>query len=565
MFQFKAIFSKNLYQALDHTFTEEQIIALIEIPKNQQHGDLAFPCFTMAKLLKKSPALIASEIAEKVTGGPIEKAEAVGPYVNIFFNKSVVSNHILSEVLTHPDTYGRSSSGEGKTIVLDFSSPNIAKPFSMGHLRSTVIGNALANIAKKCGFNTVKVNHLGDWGTQFGKLITAYKKWGSESKVKESPIEELFKLYIKFHEEVELHPELDDEARAWFKKLEDGHEEAASLWKWFRDESLTEFQRIYDLLGIEFDSYNGEAFYNDKMNDVVKKLVENNLLVPSEGADVVRLDDLDLPPCLIKKSDGASLYATRDLAAGIYRQEQYHFHKALYIVGQEQTIHFKQIKAVLKKLGHNWSDEMIHIPFGLYLKDGKKMSTRKGRVVLLEDVLKEAQDLALANIEKKNPDLTDKEIIAKAVGVGAIMFHDLKNDRMNNIEFSLEDMLTFEGETGPYLQYTNARAHSLLKKSKVTVDDLELTSGLHDLYSWEVVKLINDFTAKVEKSFEQLSPSILAKYLIDLAQAFNKYYAHVKVLEVSDNMAEKLALVKAVTIVLTEGMKTLGMDTPERM
>ncbi|MDZ5474201.1 arginine--tRNA ligase [Bacillus sp. 31A1R] len=562
---FKAIFSSSLHDALENALHKDQIESLIEIPKSSNHGDLAFPCFTLAKQLRKSPAFIAEEVAKKINSDWIKRAEAVGPYVNVFFNKSLVSSEILKDVLSADHNYGSSTIGSGKNIVLDFSSPNIAKPFSMGHLRSTVIGNALSNIANQCGYNTFRINHLGDWGTQFGKLITAYKKWGEESKVAESPIQELFKLYIKFHEEVENQPELDDEARKWFKELENGNEEATKLWSLFRSESLKEFQRIYDLLGIQFDSFNGEAFYNDKMEAVVEQLASSHLLEASEGAEVVRLDDQDLPPCLIRKSDGASLYATRDLAAGIYRKQQYDFFKALYIVGQEQTVHFKQVKGVLKKLGYDWADQMEHIPFGLYLKDGKKMSTRKGRVVLLEDVLKEAIELAQKSIEEKNPQLTDKESIAKDVGVGAVLFHDLKNDRMNNIEFSLEDMLTFEGETGPYLQYSNARAHSLLRKAEVQSIEAVFTHGLDDSYSWEVIKLINECSAKMEKSFELLSPSVLAKYLIDLAQAFNKFYAHVKVLEKTSDYNEKLALVKAVTIVLTKGLNTLGMGAPKQM
>ncbi|MFE8702974.1 arginine--tRNA ligase [Cytobacillus sp. FJAT-54145] len=560
---FKSTFSEILSEHL-HTLTREQIMSIIEVPKNQTHGDLAFPCFTLAKELRKSPTLIAQELSEKITGGLIEKAEAVGPYVNVFFSKAEASKDILNAVIKNQDSYGNSTNGTGKNIVLDFSSPNIAKPFSMGHLRSTVIGNALANIAEKCGYNTIRVNHLGDWGTQFGKLITAYKKWGDADKVAQSPIEELLKLYVHFHEEVESDPQLEVEARQWFKALEEGNEEATELWKWFREESLKEFQRIYDLLGIEFNSFNGEAFYNDKMEKVIEKLEAHHLLEESEGAYVVRLDENNLPPCLIKKSDGASLYATRDLAAAYYRYENYQFDKSLYIVGQEQGVHFQQVKGVLKKLGSDWSDQMIHVPFGLYMKNGKKMSTRKGRVILLEDVLKEAMELAQKNIEAKNPNLENKESIAHAVGVGAIIFHDLKNDRTNNIEFSLEDMLTFEGETGPYLQYTNARAHSILRKAEGSVAD-DLKDGLSDLYSWEVVKLVNEFEAKISKSFETLSPSILAKYLIDLAQTFNKYYGQVRILEQTDDFQAKISLLKAVTLVLTEGMKMLGMKVPEQM
>jgi arginyl-tRNA synthetase len=562
MIDFKAIFTEQLASVLNGKISEEAISDLIETPKNPAYGDLAFPCFTLAKAFRKSPAGIAEETACKIQGPYIEKAEAAGPYINIFFSKGAAGAGILEEILKEGEEFGLLKDGAGKTAVLDFSSPNIAKPFSMGHLRSTVIGNALGNLAEKCGYTAVRINHLGDWGTQFGKLITAYKKWGNPDKVKEHPIKELLSLYIRFHEEAEADPAFEDEARSWFKELENGNTEAQALWNWFRDESLKEFQRVYDMLGIRFDSYNGEAFYNDKMEPVIGELMAKELLAESDGAEVVQLPDEDLPPCLIKKSDGATLYATRDLAAAFYRRETYQFDHSLYIVGQEQSIHFRQVKSVIKKMGYEWADNMTHVPFGLYLKDGKKMSTRKGRVILLEEVLDEAVLLAKNNIEAKNPGLENKNEVAEAVGIGAILFHDLKNDRMNNIEFSLEDMLTFEGETGPYLQYTNARACSLLRKA----DDLpSADSGLTDPYSWEIIKLLYQYPEKIRQSYRQLSPSVLAKYLIDVAQAFNKYYGQVRILEKDAGIEPRLALVKAVTIILTDGMKTLGMKVPREM
>ncbi len=562
MLNFKEIFTAQLASALDRQMSEEVIAALIEIPKNPEHGDLAFPCFTLAKALRKSPAVIAVDIASQIRAPLIEKAEASGPYINVFFSKAAAGKIIMERILKEGKEYGKLTIGAGKTVVLDFSSPNIAKPFSMGHLRSTVIGNALGNLADKCGYQTVRINHLGDWGTQFGKLITAYKKWGNQDRVKENPIQELLSLYIQFHDEVEENPALENEARYWFKELENGNEEAASLWEWFREESLKEFERIYDMLGIKFDSYNGEAFYNNKMEAIIEELSAKNLLVMSDGAEVVQLPDLDLPPCLIKKSDGATLYATRDLAAAFYRKKKYHFDQSLYIVGQEQSIHFRQVKSVIKTLGYEWADHMAHVPFGLYMKDGKKMSTRKGRVILLEEVLNEAVLLAKQNIEDKNPHLENKKDIAEAVGIGAILFHDLKNDRMNNIEFSLEDMLTFEGETGPYLQYTNARAYSLLRKAE---DGPSSENGLSDSHSWEIIKLLYQYPDKLEQAYQHLSPSVLAKYLIDVAQAFNKYYGQVRILEKDTDIKGRLALVKAVTIVLSEGMQTLGMRVPEQM
>lgn len=558
----KALFAKKLNDRLEGLLTEEEIYQLIEIPKNQQHGDLAFPCFQLAKKEKKSPMEIAKQLTEQLSDTVFASVEAIGAYVNICFSTQTLGKTIVNQVLNNGVQYGQNEIGLQKAVVLDMSSPNIARRFSVGHLRSTVIGNAIANLASKCGYRTVKVNHIGDWGTQFGKLIVAYQKWGNEEAVKENPIGELFKLYVQFHQEAEHDPNLEAEGRAAFKKLEDGDEESLKLWSWFRQESLRVFTIIYDLLGIEFDSYHGEAFYNDKMDEVIHLLSKNQLLEMSEGAEVVRLDEQNLPPCLIKKSDGATLYATRDLAAALYRKREYHFDEALYIVGQEQTIHFQQIKGVLKKLDYDWADQMKHIPFGLYLQNGKKMSTRKGRVILLENVLNEAINLAKKNILEKNPGIQDADEVANAVGVGAIIFHDLKNDRMNNIEFSLEDMLTFEGETGPYVQYTNARANSILRK--YDGEPLQF-HGLNDPESWDIVKLLNQFQEIIEKSYLQYSPSILAKYLIQLSQSFNRYYGKTRILEKNQELQSRVALVKAVTIVLEEGLRLLGIKAPSEM
>ncbi|GMB10147.1 arginine--tRNA ligase [Thermolongibacillus altinsuensis] len=559
---YKSQFAKCIADLLGEQLTEQQAYELIEVPKYASHGDFAFPCFTLAKTLRKSPVLIAEELASKLHNPLFEKVEAKGAYLNVFLNKATVSKQVIETILQQGNHYGDGSLGEGKTIVLDFSSPNIAKPFSMGHLRSTVIGNALANIVEKCGYQAVRINHLGDWGTQFGKLIAAYKRWGDENKIKENPIKELFNLYVKFHEEAETNEQLEREGRAWFKKLEDGDEEAHRLWQWFRDESLKDFSRIYHLLGISFDSYQGEAFYNDKMERVVHLLEERGLLSESDGAMVVRLDEKELPPCLIKKSDGATLYATRDLAAALYRHETYEFSKALYVVGQEQSLHFNQVFSVLEKLGFDWAKMMVHVPFGLILKDGKKMSTRRGRVILLEEVLQEAISLAKQNITAKNPELENKEEVARQVGVGAVIFHDLKNERTHNIEFSLEDMLKFEGETGPYVQYTYARACSILRNANTaaTSEIKELTEE-----SWEIVKLLASFPHVIQKAYKNLDPSLIAKYVIHLAQAFNSYYAHTKILVEDEGLNSRLALVHATTVVLKEGLRLLGIGAPERM
>ncbi len=554
--------ASHLNEILKDDLNLETCMTLIETPKNKAHGDLAFPCFTLAKLWKQSPQKIAVSLAEQLRDERYEDVQAIGPYINFFLDKKIISEKVMNEILAEQSHYGALSLGNGKNIAIDMSSPNIAKPFSMGHLRSTVIGASIANIIKKCGYTPVKINHIGDWGTQFGKLIVAYKAWGDEEKVKESPISELLKLYITFHEKAEENPELEQQGRDWFKKLEDGDEEATNLWGWFRDESLKEFEKIYKLLGIQFDSFNGEAFYNDKMAEIVEIIENSGLLVEDQGAMVVKLEDEGLTPCLIKKSDGATLYITRDLSAALYRHRTYDFAKAVYVVGNEQSLHFKQLKAVLKKLGFDWADNISHVPFGMIMQDGKKMSTRKGRVVLLEEVLAESIELARKNIENKNPDLKNKDEVARQVGVGAVIFNDLKNDRMNNIEFSLEDILKFEGETGPYLQYTNARAHSILRKASTPTC---ASAGLNDEYSFDIVKHLLAFPSVIERAFEKMEPSVIAKYLVDLAQSFNRYYGHVRILEVDGDLQNRLALIKSITIVLEEGMHLLGMEAPQEM
>lgn len=547
------------------SFSEEEIEKILEVPPKQEMGDYAFPCFLLAKKLRKAPPQIAQDLMVNISHDYIENVEAVGPYVNFFLAKQKIGHEIVMEVINQKEKFGNLSIGHERNITIDLSSPNIAKPFSMGHLRSTVIGNALANIVEKCGFTPIKINHLGDWGTQFGKLITAYKMWGNEEKVKANPIKELLALYVRFHEEVENTPELEDNGRLWFKRLEEGDKEALSLWKWFRDESLKEFDRIYQLMGMEFHSFHGEAFYNDKMDEVVELLNEKQLLSESDGAMVVSLEEHDIPPCLIKKSDGATLYATRDLAAALYRKSEYDFAKSLYVVGREQSLHFNQVFHILKKMGYEWAEDMHHIPFGMMLKDGKKMSTRKGKIVLLEEVLQEAINLAAKNIEERNPNLVDKEEIAKSVGVGAVIFHDLKNYRLNDIEFSLDAMLTFEGETGPYVQYTHARACSILRKGKIKEKDLLSYEAYEDERAWTILSLLMKFEDVIKYAYSQFDPSAIAKYSIDLAQAFNKYYGTVQIIDEDDQQQARLQLVQAVAFVLKEGLRLLGLKAPERM
>lgn len=540
---------------------KEKISMLIERPKNPKMGDYAFPAFALAKIEHKNPALIAKDIAEKISDDNFTSIQAVGPYVNFAIDHAKLVNATLNDVLTEKEHFGDQKLGEGN-VPIDMSSPNIAKPMSMGHLRSTVIGNSIAKILEKVGYTPIKINYLGDYGTQFGKLITAYRLWGNEEDVKKDPITNLFHYYVKFHEEAEKDPKLEDEGRAAFKKLENGEEEEIKLWKWFREVSLQEFNRIYKELGVTFDSYNGEAFFNDKMQPVVDELREKGLLEESRGAQVVNLGE-DENPALILKSDGSSLYMTRDLAAALYRKNEYDFVMSLYVAGGEQTGHFKQLKQVLKKMGYDWSDNIHHIPFGLITQGGKKLSTRKGNVVFLDQVLKDAVSLAEQQIEEKNPNLANKKQVAHDVGVGAVVFHDLKNDRMDNFDFDLEEVVRFEGDTGPYVQYTNARAQSILRKAnkEISMDNL----SLNDDWSFAVAKALADFPAIVEKASEKFEPSIIAKYALDLSKKFNKYYANVRILDEDDQLNARLALVQATSIVLTEALRLLGVNAPKEM
>lgn len=560
----KDLVAKAVYDVVKDDLTLEQVEQLLENPKSAEHGDVAFPAFSLAKIYRKAPQQIAADLAEKIDSANFEKIEVVGPYLNFFMNKELISKKVLQTVVKEKEHYGDSNIGNQGTVPIDMSSPNIAKPISMGHLRSTVIGNSIGFIMEKIGYQPIRINHLGDWGTQFGKLIVAYKKWGSEEAVKAEPINELLRLYVQFHEVAETEPELNEEARAWFKRLEEGDEEAIQLWQWFRDESMKEFNKIYDLLEVQFDSLNGEAFYNDKMDEIVELLEEKHLLNEDKGAEIVDLSAYDLNPALIKKSDGATLYITRDLAAALYRKRTYDFKQSLYVVGNEQSYHFKQLKAVLKEMGFDWSDDMHHIPFGLITQGGKKLSTRKGKIVLLEEVLNEAIQSAKEQISEKNPDLENKDVVAKQVGVGAVIFHDLKNDRLNTFDFNLEEVVRFEGETGPYVQYTHARAVSLLEKAGFVPSETA-DYALNDDISWEVVKLVQKYPETVLSAGEKYEPSVIAKHAIKLAQAFNKYYAHTKILADDEQKEARLALVYAVTVLLKEDLRLLGLHAPDKM
>ncbi|EQC54438.1 arginyl-tRNA synthetase [Lactococcus cremoris subsp. cremoris TIFN6] len=561
----KQLVSQALSAAIDGVLGVEQIAAIIEKPKSSDLGDLAFPAFQLAKTLRKSPQIIAGEIAEKIDTKGFEKVIAVGPYVNFFLDKNATASEVIREVLTEGEHYGDANIGEGGNVPIDMSAPNIAKPFSIGHLRSTVIGDSIAKIYEKLGYQPIKINHLGDWGKQFGLLITAYKKYGDEATITANPIDELLKLYVKINAEAKEDPEVDEEGRQWFLKMEQGDEEALRIWKWFSDVSLIEFNRIYGKLGVTFDHFMGESFYSDKMDAIVEDLENKNLLHESKGALIVDLEKYNLNPALIKKTDGATLYITRDLATAAYRKKTFNFVKSLYVVGSEQTNHFKQLKAVLKEAGYDWSDDMVHVPFGMVTQGGKKFSTRKGHVVKLEMALDEAVDRAEKQIEAKNPNLENKEEVAKQVGVGAVKFYDLKTDRNNGYDFDLDEMVSFEGETGPYVQYAHARIQSILRKAnrKVNIDNISLV--VSDAEAWEIVKALKEFPNIVKRAADNYEPSIIAKYAISLAQAFNKYYAHVRILEDDAQLDGRLALISATSIVLKEALRLLGVAAPENM
>lgn len=546
----------------------EEIITYIEIPPNTDMGDFAFPCFRLAKALRKAPPAIAQEISEKMEKPEfIKEIRIQGAYINFFVDKSFFAKTVLEKVLDEKENYGTSKEGSGKNIVLDYSSPNIAKPFHVGHLRSTVIGMAIYNIYKALGYNSIGINHLGDWGTQFGKLIVAYKKWGDKEKIEEGGIKELLRIYVKFHEEAEKDPSLEDDARAYFVKMQENDEEAIKLWKWFYEISLTEFEKVYKLMGIKFDAYTGESFYNDKMDAVVNELNEKGLLKEDQGAKIVDLSEFNMPPCLIIRSDGGTLYATRDITAAIYRKNTYDFEKCLYVTALGQNLHFSQVFKVIEKMGYDWSDRLIHVPFGLVSLPEGNMSTRKGNVIFLEDLLNEAVSKTLDIINQKNPELENKEEVAKQVGIGSVIFDDLYNGRIKDIVFSWERMLNFDGETGPYVQYTHARAGSVLRKAgEVDFSDTDY-SLICDDAAVNVIKLLDTYNAKIKQAAEKYEPSVIARYLVDVSQAFNKFYHDNQILNCGDEklMKARLLVVYAVKLVLKSGLELLGIEAPAKM
>lgn len=566
MQDFKAAVANCLKSKIED-LSYDEILQLIEIPPNKDMGDYAFPCFKLAKVFRKAPNLIAQDIAESIVAeGDISKVVPMGGYVNFFVNKSQLAKTVINNVLTQKNDYGKSKIGEGKNIIVEFSSPNIAKPFHIGHIRTTVIGNAIYKLYDSQGYNTIRINHLGDYGTQFGKLIVAFKKWGDKETVEKNPIKELLALYIKFHDVAKEQPELEEEARAWFVKLENGDEEAKELWTWFRNESLKEFDKVYKLMDIEFDSFAGESFYTDKMDAVIQELEEKHLLKESRGAKIVDLEEYGMPPALIQKNDGSTLYMTRDLAAAIYRKKTYDFDKCIYVVASQQNLHFQQWFKVIELMGYDWYDKLEHVNFGMVSLEDGTLSTRNGRVVFLEDVLNQAIQKTREIIESKNPDIENLDQTVKDVGVGAVIFQELSNSRIKDYVFSWDKTLSFDGETGPYVQYTHARCCSVLRKAgeEVTADiNYDLLS---DEDSSEVLKLIGDFNKNILVALRKSEPHIITRFVLDLAQAFNKFY-HDNPILVDDAELRKarLALVEATRQTIKNALALLGMHAPERM
>ena len=546
----------------------DDIEKLLEIPKKSEMGDYAFPCFRLAKVYRKAPNMIAEDLAASINDESqdlFDQVVQVGGYVNFYLKKESYVKSMIDTIDT--DSYGSSKIGEGKTVCIDYSSPNVAKNFHVGHLRTTIIGNSLYKIFKKLGYHVERINHLGDWGTQFGKLIVAYKKWGSKEEVEEKGIDALMEIYVKFHQEAEKDPSLNDEAREWFVKMEQGDEEALSIWQWFKDISLVEYKRIYKLLGIEFDHYTGESFYRDKTEDVVKQLQEKGLLEESEGAFIVPLDEYDMAPCLIMKKDGSSIYATRDLAAAMYRKNTYDFEKCLYVTGLEQKLHFAQVFKVLELMGYEWSKNLTHIPYGLVSMEGGKLSTRSGNVIYAEEILHESINKIYETINEKNPELPDKETVARQVGVGAIIFNDLYNQRIKDVIFNWDKILNFEGETGPYVQYTYARCASVFRKAgKVDLDGTIHYDLLTDEYTMDLLKDLMRYPGIIFDGSEKFEPFMISRFVMSVAQHFNKFYHECQINVDDENLKRaRLKVVELTMKVIKDALSLLGIECPEQM
>jgi arginyl-tRNA synthetase len=557
----------KLIQSQVDSMTEDEIVSLIEVPPSYDMGDYAFPVFKLAKAFRKAPNMIAEELAAKFGESEyFEKIQSAGPYLNFFINKNKLMESTLNEVKEKQTRYGSSDMGKGKTVIVEYSSPNIAKPFHIGHIRTTVIGNALYKIYSFLGFDTVSINHLGDYGTQFGMLISAYKKWGDREEIEKDPINELLKLYVRFNAEAEEDTSLRDEARYWFKELENKNPEAVELWEWIREISLKEFNKVYDMLNIKFDSYAGESFYSDKMPKVIDELKEKDLMIESEGAYLVDLEEYNMPPALIMKSDGSTLYTTRDIAAAFYRKETYDFYKNIYVVASQQNLHFKAWMKVIELMGHEWAKDCVHIPFGMVSLEDGTLSTRKGRVVFLEDVLNKAIESTLDVINERNPKLENKEEVAKQVGVGAVIFQELFNQRIKDYVFSWDRTLSFEGETGPYVQYTHARISSLLERGEFNIENKVDYSKLSSEEEINISRLLYDFPGIIVDSMEKDEPYFITRHVVEIAKAYNKFYNSSPIITDDAELKKaRLMLSFATKTVIKTGLGLLGMESPERM
>ena len=544
----------------------EDIAALLEVPPDPAMGDYAFPCFKLSKALRMGPPMIAKKLSEAVSRPEVARVECVGGYLNFFFNRENFARELLGAILAAPEKWGASDAGAGKTVCLDYSSINIAKRFHIGHLSTTMIGNSLKRIYDFLGWKTVSINHLGDWGTQFGKMICAYKRWGDKETVEKGGVEEMTKLYVRFHAEAEKHPELEDEGRAWFKKIEDGDPEALSIFHWFKDVTLKDAMKVYDVLGVSFDSYAGESFYADKTDRVVNELREKGLLKESDGALIVDLEEDNMPPCLILKRDGTTIYATRDLAAIFYRKNTYHFDKCLYVVAYQQDLHFRQIFKVVEKMGYPWAkDELVHVAFGMVSYEGQSLSTREGHVVYLEDLLRRAQEKALQIIREKSPNLENKEEAARQVGVGAVVYSTLQNSRIKDIDFWWDRALSFDGETGPYVQYTHARCCSVLRKTPENLPAPDY-AALSDDESQALLRLLSRFPEAVSEACLRNEPSIVTRATTEIAKAYNKFYYEHRILDDDPAVtAARIALTQASQQVIKTGLYLIGVAAPERM
>lgn len=567
---FKIMIAGEIASALDIAFgnaplSADEIAGLLELPPDSAMGDYAFPCFKLARSLRKAPPMIAGELVKVINADFLSRVEAVGGYLNFFIDKALYASSVIGEVLDKGEKYGSSDMGAGKTICIDYSSINIAKRFHIGHLSTTALGNALYKIYSFLGYKCVGINHLGDWGTQFGKMIAAYKHWGSREMVEQGGVQALSDLYVKFHAEAEKDPSLEDEGRAWFKKIETGDEEAISIWQWFKNLTLKDANRVYDMLGVKFDSYAGEAFYMDKMGPVIEELREKKLLKESDGAYVVDLEEYGMPPCLIIKSDGATLYTTRDLAAAFYRKNTYDFTKCLYVVAYQQSLHFRQLFKVIELMGHEWAKDMEHVEFGMVSYEGQALSTRHGHVIYLEDLLNRSIEKARSIIDEKSPNLDDKDGVARKVGIGAVVFFALSAGRIKDIDFWWDRALNFEGETGPYVQYTYARCCSVLGKAPANLPDADY-STLDDAEAQDIVRLLEQFPELVKEAAQRNEPSLITRYTVDLAQAYNKFYYEHRILDCEPaTSAARIAITKAVRNVIGTGLTLIGVEPTEKM